>query len=171
MNVTAEEITKQLIFGSVTVVVSALLFVGIIFFAIALRRYKEINRMESHDATFILHMKKGYIFRVCYGMAVTADTVLSIVEISSTAIGAYIVLLQGDSTYIIAAVVLMISFIAAAFKYTLNLSTCRKAYAAAFRIMEFSANHYSASEKSIADKERLLQANILAEEIVSFMLE
>ena len=74
-------------------------------------------------------------------------------------------------TLIIAAVVLMISFIAAAFKHTLNLSTCRKTYAAAFRIMEFSANRYSASEKSIADKERLLQANILAEEIVSFMLE
>ena len=108
---------------------------------------------------------------MCYGIAVTADTILSIFEIFSTAIGAYITFLQEDSTYIIAAVVLMISFIAAAFKHTLNLSTCRKTYAAAFRIMEFSANRYSASEKSIADKQRLLQANILAEEIVSFMLE
>ena len=105
MNATAGEITKQIIFGSVTVVVTALLFVGIIFFAIALRRYKEIDRMESHDPAFILHRKKGYIFRVCYGIAVTADTILSIVEISSTAIGAYIVLLQEDSNYIIAAVV------------------------------------------------------------------
>lgn len=108
---------------------------------------------------------------MCYGIAVTADTILSIVEIFSTAIGAYIIFLQEDSTYIIAAVVLMISFVAAAFKHTLNLSTCRKACGAAFRIMEFSATRYSASEKSTMDKEQLLQANILAEEIVSFMLE
>ena len=106
-----------------------------------------------------------------YGIAVTADTILSTVEISSTAIGAYIILLQEDSTYIIAAVVLMTSFVATTFKHMLNLSTCRKIYAAAFRIMEFSANRYRASEKSIMDKEQLLQANILAETMVSFMLE
>lgn len=103
-----------------------------------------------------------------YGIAVTADTILSTVEISSTAIGAYIILLQEDSTYIIAAVVLMTSFVATTFKHMLNLSTCRKIYAAAFRIMEFSANRYRASEKSIMDKEQLLQANILAETMVSF---
>lgn len=106
-----------------------------------------------------------------YGIAVTADTILSTVEISSTAIGAYIILLQEDSTYIIAAVVLMTSFVATTFKHMLKLSTCRKIYAAAFRIMEFSANRYRASEKSIMDKEQLLQANILAETMVSFMLE
>lgn len=52
-----------------------------------------------------------------YGIAVTADTILSTVEISSTAIGAYIILLQEDSTYIIAAVVLMTSFVATTFKH------------------------------------------------------
>lgn len=54
-----------------------------------------------------------------YGIAVTADTILSTVEISSTAIGAYIILLQEDSTYIIAAVVLMTSFVATTFKHML----------------------------------------------------
>ena len=106
-----------------------------------------------------------------YGIAVTADTILSTVEISSTAIGAYIILLQEDSTYIIAAVVLMTSFVATTFKHMLNLTNCRKIYDSAFRIMEFSANRYRASEKSIMDKEQLLQANILAETMVSFMLE
>lgn len=170
MNATAEEITKQIIFGSVIVAVAALPFVGMLFGAIALRKCKGICRTESHDSVLILHMKKG-TYSVRYGIAVTADTILSTVEISSTAIGAYIILLQEDSTYIIAAVVLMTSFVATTFKHMLNLSTCRKIYAAAFRIMEFSANRYRASEKSIMDKEQLLQANILAETMVSFMLE
>lgn len=56
-----------------------------------------------------------------YGIAVTADTILSTVEISSTAIGAYIILLQEDSTYIIAAVVLMTSFVATTFKHIFSI--------------------------------------------------
>lgn len=59
-----------------------------------------------------------------YGIAVTADTILSTVEISSTAIGAYIILLQEDSTYIIAAVVLMTSFVATTFKHKLSGICC-----------------------------------------------
>lgn len=62
---------------------------------------------------------------MCYGIAVTADTILSTVEISSTAIGAYIILLQEDSTYIIAAVVLMISFVATTFIRSISQSVER----------------------------------------------
>lgn len=41
MNATAEEITKQIIFGSVTVAVAALPFVGMLFGAIALQKCKQ----------------------------------------------------------------------------------------------------------------------------------
>jgi len=66
VNATAEEITKQIIFGSVTVAVAALPFVGMLFGAIALQKCKGICRTESHDSVLILHMKKGYIFRALW---------------------------------------------------------------------------------------------------------
>lgn len=60
MNATAEEITKQIIFGSVIVAVAALPFVGMLFGAIALRKCKGICRTESHDSVLILHMNVSY---------------------------------------------------------------------------------------------------------------
>lgn len=70
MNATAEEITKQIIFGSVIVAVAALPFVGMLFGAIALRKCKGICRTESHDSVLILHMKKGYIFRALWNIRI-----------------------------------------------------------------------------------------------------
>lgn len=58
VNATAEEITKQIIFGSVTVMFAALLFVGMLFGVIALRKCKGIYRTGSHDSLLVLHMKK-----------------------------------------------------------------------------------------------------------------
>lgn len=58
MNATAEEITKQIIFGSVTVMFAALLFVGMLFGVIALRKCKGIYRTGSHDSLLVLHMEK-----------------------------------------------------------------------------------------------------------------
>lgn len=58
VNATAEEITKQIIFGSVAVMFAALLFVGMLFGVIALRKRKGIYRTGSHDSVLVLHMKK-----------------------------------------------------------------------------------------------------------------
>ena len=58
VNATAEEITKQIIFGSVTVMFAALLFVGMLFGVIALQKCKGIYRTGSHDSLLVLHMKK-----------------------------------------------------------------------------------------------------------------
>ena len=122
------------------------------------------------DSEYFEYLNRGYVIRFCYGYSVFADVLLTFVEVMSTALGTFIVLMDNVASYLVV-VLLITSFVASALKNVLNLKYNRMAYAKAFRILEFALDDYRISEKTMEDKKRLHQANERAQEIIELFAE
>ena len=143
-------------------VIGALVAIGAYF----KNRYKKNKETQgSIDAEYLVYLQRGYTLRFCYAICVAADYLLIILEITATGIGAFISLTPDADTYPIA-VLLIISFIASMFRNALNLKYLRRAYAQAFRVLEFALDEYRISNKTDDVKRRLQRENERAQQII-----
>lgn len=145
------------------VIVVALIFIGLSFLIMAMKRLKN---SECDCPEYALYLKKGYVLRYCYGFCVAADTLLIVIEIAATGLGTFIVLIPDTPSYLVA-IMLITTFIASALRNALNLPNNRKGYASAFRILEFALDAYRISSRTAADKQKLVEANIKAQEEIA----
>lgn len=145
-----------------------LIIVGVTFLIASSKNSK--SDTSSNDLVYKKFSNKGYIFRFCYGVCVAADTFLQGIEVAATALGIFIVLMP-DADNAMIAILLMISFIATTIQNALKIKNCRIAYAKAFRIMEFAMDEYYISGRTSADKEKLIEANKKAQNIIEVLLE
>ena len=159
-------IVRTFLISSVSVVVVALVLIGIAFWRISKRPKTGVSSSETNDSEYLIYSKKGYVLRICYAICVAADYILIILEIAATGLSAYIALTPGAETYPIA-VLLIISFIASTFRNALSLKHLRKAYAEAFRILEFAVDAYRISDKTAEDKHKLQQENERAQQVIA----
>lgn len=135
-------IVRTFLISSVSVVVVALVLIGIAFWRISKRPKTGVSSSETNDSEYLIYSKKGYVLRICYAICVAADYILIILEIAATGLSAYIALTPGAETYPIA-VLLIISFIASTFD--------------AYRI----------SDKTAEDKHKLQQENERAQQVIA----
>lgn len=124
-------IVRTFLISSVSVVVVALVLIGIAFWRISKRPKTGVSSSETNDSEYLIYSKKGYVLRICYAICVAADYILIILEIAATGLSAYIALTPGAETYPIA-VLLIISFIASTFRNALSLKYLRKSIRRSF---------------------------------------
>ena len=146
------------------VVVLALAIIGISFAIMSLINLKN-SKKEGYDKEYITYQEKGCVQRFCYGCCVAADTILTIFEIAATGVGSFIALIPNTPAYLMA-IMLITTFISSTFRNALNLKYLRKAYAKAFRILEFAVDEYRISEQTFDDKLKLQEANKQAQAVI-----
>lgn len=150
-----------------TVLLVALLIMGITFLVASL---KGIKNPDLDDPEYLAYLKKGYILRFCYGYCVAADTLLTGVEIAATATGAFIALIP-DTPSSLVAILLIATFAASSLRSALNLKHGRAAYAKAFRKIEFATDDYRVSNHDSEAKQKLHEANEVAQKIIEDLVE
>lgn len=158
----AESIVLFFFIVSGAIVLAALLIIGISFTVMTVKRIKE---PELNDREYLIYLKKGYVLRFCYGCCVAADTLLTIFEIAATGTGTFIALIPDAPAHLVA-IMLITTFITSTFCNALNLKHLRKAYAKAFRILEFAVDRYRISAQSWLNKRDLQKANEEAQRII-----
>lgn len=144
-------------------IILALAIIGLSFLVMA---FKRLNDSECDYPEYAIYLKKGYVLRYCYGFCVAADTILIVIEIAATGIGTFIVLIPDTPSYLVA-IMLITTFIASSLRSALNLKNNRKGYASAFRVLEFALDTYRISSHTFHDKQKLIEANIKAQQIIS----
>lgn len=163
----SESVVIHFFIGCGVVVGGMFLIMGIVFLLMTIKRLKNPG---LDDEIYVEYLKKGYTLRFCYGCSVVADTFCAVVEIAATGISVFIVLIPDTESSLIV-IMLIISFVSSAISFVLNLTNCRKAYARAFRILEFATDKYKTSEHKERDKRALREANIRAQKIIEDFLE
>ena len=150
-----------------TVLLAALLIMGIVFLIMSLKR---IKNPDLNDSEYLTFLKKGYILRFCYGYCVAADTLLMGVEIAATATGAFIALIP-DTPSSLVAILLIATFASSSLRNALNLKHGRVAYAKAFRKIEYATDAYRISNRDEESKKKLHEANEAAQKIIEDFVE
>lgn len=167
--VSPEHIVYIFFLSTLTIFLIGGIVLSAVFIVSAIQGKRE-QSMDGRDKEYDSFYRKSGILRICYGANVFADILLSLIEVISTAIGAYIVLFDDVNTSLVA-VMLIIVFLSSSIRSALNLKYNRIAYAKAFRELEFALDDYLSSDKTSEDIEKLHLANRKAQAHIEYFNE
>ncbi len=125
-----------------------------IFFLIIAFRGKE-DKKTNENAEYAIYKQKAFVLRACYRFMAAIDIFLQLVSVIASGLGAYIILLPGNKQSLVA-ILLITAFLGSSIRGIFHLPISRKAYAKAFRELEFGLDQFRMDQQEQKDNTKVL---------------